>query len=122
MDYEISIDKVLELFSTLADDAKDDQAAVFCRSAVLAVSDWLDPKKDLKRYDYNICYAAATMANCRFVLSIAGGSADVKAGDITIREHSDERVKIAEKLLKMAMDDIAPVLRSKRFAFIKTEG
>ena len=62
------------------------------------------------------------MANCRFVLSIAGGSADVKAGDITIREHSDERVKIAEKLLKMAMDDIAPVIRSKRFAFIKTEG
>lgn len=119
MGYEISIDKVVEIFSTMSKDADQKQGAVLCRSAALAVSDWLDPKKELCRYDYNICYAAASMAHYRYTLSVSGSNADVKAGDITIREHGEERVKSAEKLLKEAMVDIAPVLRSKRFAFIK---
>lgn len=121
MDYEISIDKVVEMFSALAGDGSEEKGAVFCRSAALAVTDWLDPKKDLWAHDYGICYAAASMAYYRFTLNVTA-STDMKAGDITLRENGEERVAYAERLLKEAMSDISPLLRSKRFAFMKTEG
>lgn len=122
MDYEISIDRVLEIFTSLADDAEEEKGAVFCRSAASAMNEWLDPKKELSKHDYSICYAAACMAYYRFTLNTAGGSADMKAGDITVREHPGEKVSFAERQLKEALVDIAPLLRSRRFAFIKTEG
>ena len=121
MSYEISTDRVVEMFSTLAGDATMHESALFCRSAVETVSDWLDRSLDLSKSDYKICYAAAVLAYYRYCLKSTGNAVDFKAGDITVRERGDENIKLAEQLLKDAMEAIEGLLCNRRFAFLSVK-
>lgn len=121
MAYEISIDQVVDMFSTLAGEVSKLDGALFCRSAVETVSDWLDRSKDLSKSDYKICYAAAVLAYYRYCLKSTGNAVDFKAGDITVRERSDENIKLAEQLLKDAMEAIEGLLCNRRFAFLSVK-
>lgn len=122
MSYEISIDRVVDMFSTLTSEADAAESLLFCRSAADTVSDWLDSSKELSKSDYKICYAAAVMAYYRYCLKSTGSSVDFKAGDVTVREHKDERLAVAEQLLKDALKSIETLFYNKRFAFMSVSG
>ncbi|MBE6799549.1 MAG: hypothetical protein E7525_07265 [Ruminococcaceae bacterium] len=122
MNYEISIDRVVDMFSTLAGEVNAAESALFCRSAADTVAGWLDKSKDLSGNDYKISYAAAVMAYYRYCLKSTGESVDFKAGDITVREHKDERLRVAEQLLKDAIHSIETLFYNKRFAFMSVLG
>lgn len=119
MAYEISIDRVVDKFKALAAEADTALCDLFCRSSIASVSDWLDPSKDLSGNDFKICYTSAVLAYYRYCLKMSDNSADFKAGEITVRENSVEKVQIAEKLLKDALCDIEPLCYGRRFAFMK---
>lgn len=118
MEYEISIDRVVEMFSVLTGNEDASSGSIFCRSAAAMVSDWLNPEKDLQSKDFQICYAAATTAFYRYCLQSVGGSTDIKAGDISVKDNSSERLSFAERLMHDALHDIEPICHPKRFAFI----
>ena len=122
MIYEISIDRVVDMFSTLAGDVPTAEGSLFCRSAAETISGWLDNSKKLAENDYKISYAAAVMAYYRYCLKSTGDSVDFKAGDITVREHRKEKLVLAEQLLKDALGAIEILFYNKRFAFMSVLG
>lgn len=120
MSYQICIDEVVTIFSSIAGDSQKANGRIFCRSAIDAVGEMLDEKKDLNGNSYQICYAAACLAFYRFVLHRNTEAIDIKAGDITVNDCSDNVSLHAEKMLKDALSAISHLLKPKRFAFIKT--
>lgn len=92
--------------------------AVFCRSSVNVLQSLLDRRKELFESNQSICYAAACMANYRYVLKkMTEETADVRAGDVTVNAHSEKAVGYAEKLMNDALSSIGHLLKSKRFVF-----
>jgi hypothetical protein len=121
MEYEVSIDKVVEGFKNLVGEKTATDGYIFCRTAANTVNSWLDLKKELSSHDEEISYAAATIAYYRFTLKNSGENDSIKAGDITVTDNSEKSVAFAEKLMKDAIKSIEPYLKPKRFAFIGTE-
>ena len=120
MSYKISIDRVVDIFSSLAGSDALTDGRVFCRSASAALSEWLDGSKSLADNDYQICYAAACIANYRYTLNRNADAFDIKAGDITVNDCSQRTAEYASRLMSNALEAISHLLRPKRFAFIKT--
>ena len=119
MAYEISIDRVVEMFNELAGETSPESSGLFCKTAAHTVSGWLDNEKELSSNDGIICYAAATIAFYRYTLKSVGTSVDFKAGDITVKEDSSLTVKFAEILMNDAHRDLEPLCRNRRFSFMK---
>ena len=121
MEYEVSIDKVVEGFCELAGDGKAEEGRIFCRTAATTVDSWLDKSKDLCSHTAEICYAASCIAFYRFTLKENGNADTVKAGDITITDKSEKSVDFAKELMRDAIKSIEPYLKPRQFAFIGTE-
>lgn len=118
----INVDKVVDIYSSLIGGEISSEDRVFCKSAVSVLEKWLDTKKVTADDEYNICYAAATMANYRKSLKQGTESADFKAGDITVNDSSDATVKNACLLYKDALESIGNLLKSRSFAFVNVKG
>ena len=116
-EYKISIDRVMSVYGDFAGEEEARKSSAFCRSAVLSLEAMLDKTKPLAKNDYQICYAAACLAYYRYTLFNADTTESVRAGDVTVRSQMNVIVINAEKLLKDALSSIAPLLRSKGFAF-----
>ncbi len=121
MEYQVSIDRVVDAFLSLAGKETADESRVFCRTAAHTVDSWIDRSKDLWRSDGALCYAAATIAFYRYTLKNSGSAQSVKAGDITINDKSEKTVAYAKGLMQDALSAVEHLFKSKRFAFIKTE-
>ncbi len=122
MSVRISIDKVVDIYSSLLEGEISSDGRVFCKTAVSLLGKWLNPIKVTADDEYDICYAAATMANYRRVLNQGTFLADFKAGDITVNDNSDTAVQNAYKLYKDAMESIGGLLKSRSFAFVNVKG
>ncbi len=121
MEYKVSIDRVVDGFLTLAEDAKPDDGRIFCKVAADTVTSWVDPKKEPNKHDSELCYAASAMAFYRYILKSSGHADTFKAGDITVTDGSEKTVAYAKQLMNDALMRIEPYLKSRRFAFIGTE-
>lgn len=119
MSYEISIDRVVEMFGTLAGETDVSEGWLFCRSAVSTLTEWLDGSKALADNDFSICYAAAATAFYRYSLKSVKDDTDIKAGDITIKETPSSKLSFAETLMCDSLNAIEPLLKPRRFAFMK---
>ncbi len=121
MSYEISIDKVIDMFKEIAGEESVIEGKIFCRTAVDLVGTWLKESDELERMGNQICYATACIANYRYTLKNSTNTVDIDAGDITVRDCSESSVKFAEQLMNDAISAIESVLKPKRFAFVSTE-
>ena len=117
MDYKISIDRVVDMFLSLAGSDSTDDSYIFCHTAAQSLQSRLNPKADLFSRDFDICYAAACTAYYRFILKSKGDCMNAKLGDITINDTSENTVKFAARLYDEANNAISDLLRPKRFAF-----
>ena len=122
MDYSISIDKVVNIYATLCPEPDAEQGRVFCRTSAGLIEKWLDKQKVTAERDYEICYAAAAMANYRRALKSGAETVDFKAGDITVTSNSSKSVELAEKLYTDAINALGDCLKSRRFAFTSIKG
>ena len=120
MNYKISIDTVVDIFTSVAGDNETANGRVFCRSAIGMLEEMLDNKKNLSGNSYQICYAAACVAYYRYILHKNTGALDIKAGDITVNDCSDNVSEHAKNLMSDALNSISHLMKPKRFAFIKT--
>lgn len=121
MEYKININRVVDVFLSLSDDVELGDGRVFCLSATDTVQSWLDLNKEPQKHDYEICYAAGTIAFYRYILKLSGNADTFKAGDITVTDCSEKTVDYAKQLMSDALLSIEPYLKSRRFAFIGTE-
>ena len=121
MEYCVDIDRVVEEFLTLAGQEAIESGVLFCRTAAQTVDTWLDKRNDICSSLGPICYAAATMAFYRYTLKSSGSVQSVKAGDITVTDHSEKTVAYAKGLMQDALKAVEHLLKPKRFAFMKTE-
>ncbi len=122
MSVVINVDKVVDIYSSLIGGEISSEDRVFCKSAVSVLEKWLDAKKVTANDEYDLCYAAATMANYRKYLKQGTELADFKAGDITVNDNSDAMVKNAHLLYKDALESIGNLLKSRSFAFVNVKG
>ena len=122
MAVKLSLDKVVDIYSSLLDGQTSAEDRVFCKTAAGLLERWIDPKKVTGDVSYEVCYAAATMANYRRVLNESTSLADFKAGDITVNDRSEKAVENAHKLYEDAMVAIGHLLKPKTFAFVGVKG
>ncbi len=122
MEYKISIDKVVDIYTSLCPGADFSAGRVFCRTSAAVLESWLDSQKVTPGKDFEICYAAAAMANYRRALKNGMSAADFKAGDISVESNVDKEVAFAEKLYRDALDALGDCLKSRRFAFLGVKG
>lgn len=122
MSVVINIDKVVDIYSSLIGGEISSEDRVFCKSAVSMLEKWLNPKKVTPDDEYNICYAAATMANYRKHLKQGTELSDFKAGDITVNDNSEATVKNAHLLYNDALESIGNLLKPRSFAFVNVKG
>ena len=121
MEYQVSIDRVVDVFLSLAGKQAAEESRVFCRTAAGTVDSWVDKSKDLCESDNQLCYAAATVAFYRYTLKNSGTAQSVKAGDITVTDQSEKTVAYAKGLMQDALKAVENLFKPKRFAFMKTE-
>ncbi len=121
MNYKISIDRVVDAFLVLAGDKALSDGRVLCRTSAETLESWLNPNKEYEDFIGSICYAAACMAFYRYTLKASGSTQSIKAGDITVNDVSEKTVGYAKSLMDDAVGAIEHLLKSKRFAFVKTE-
>lgn len=122
MDFKISINKVVDIYTSLCADENSDDGRVFCRTSASLLERWIDPVRLKGDCEYDICYAAAAMANYRRVLKQNTEVSDFKAGDITVNDASSAAVENAKRLYEDAMESIGMFLRSRSFAFVNVKG
>ena len=122
MKYKISIDKVVEIYTSLCPEADSSDGRVFCRTSAGLLETWLDTSKVTPDKDYEICYAAAAMANYRKSLKSGMVSIDFKAGDISVDSNANKSVEYAEKLYHDAIEALGDCLKARRFAFTSVKG
>ncbi len=122
MDYSISIDKVVNIYATLSSDSDSQKSRVFCRTSIGVLESWLDKQKVTAQRDYEICYAAAAMANYRRALKSGAETVDFKAGDVSVTSNSAKSVEFAERLYNDAINAISDCLKNRRFAFMSIKG
>ena len=122
MGVKISLDKVVDIYSSLRGGEISSEDRVFCKTAAGLIERWLDPKKSIADFQYEVCYAAATMANYRRALNENTSLADFKAGDITVNDKSEKAIENAHKLYEDAMASIGHLLKPKTFAFVSVRG
>lgn len=122
MDYSISVDKVINIYTTLCSRSGMEDRMMFCTTSAGVLESWLDKQKVTEDRDYDICYAAATMANYRRVLKDCSETVDFRAGDISVTNNSSKSVEFAEKLYNDAINAIGDCLKNRRFAFMSVKG
>ena len=122
MEYKISINKVVDIYKALNHDGNTADGRVFCRTSARVLESWIDKTKVSDENLFEVCYAAAAMANYRRALKESSVSMDFKAGDISVSDKSEKSVEYAKRLYEDAIEAISYLLKSRRFAFVKTEG
>ena len=122
MEYKISIDKVVDIYNTLNSNKNSADGRVFCRTSARVIGSWIDKSKVSEDNSFEVCYAAATMAYYRKALKDNAVAVDLKAGDISVTDNSEKTVEYAKKLYEDALQAISHLLKSRRFAFVVTEG
>jgi hypothetical protein len=98
------------------------EARLFCHTAAEIIARRIVPEKYNMRYNDQLCFAAAAMANYRKALKSAADASDLKAGDITVKDCSNTAVMYSKELYENAISDIDFMLKPKRFAFVSTKG
>lgn len=123
MKYDISTDKVVAMYETLAGKNFNlSEGQLFCATACGVISGWIDTSKVDPACADQICYAAACMANYRRVLKASEAASDLKAGDISVKDCSEKSIAVAKKLYDDAVEAISFMLKPKRFAFLSVKG
>jgi len=118
MNGKISMNLVSQIFESLTGEKSDSAATLLQKSAADTVALWLRSDVSVTKHQLAICTAVAHLAYYRHCLAISSDSYDkFKAGDVTLEEKPLQRVEIAEKLFRSAVQDISPLMKPKRFAF-----
>lgn len=114
----IDIDKVIDVFNSLAGEEVASEYPHFCFSAVTCVYGKLKGGCDIYSNMNPLCYAAGCEAYYRYLLAVSTDTNfGFRAGEITVEQNIEEKLKNAEKLLQSAYADISHLLKPKRFAF-----
>ncbi len=114
----LPVRSVVSLFFDMTGEYDTEKWIDFCKASCNIILTSLRDDADIAANESSLCYAAACHAFYMYVLrGCASGIASFKAVDISINTVSDLTLSAAKTVFEGAMANIAPLLKSTRFAF-----